>query len=108
MIGGARNTTPQGNNSARFRASFEPPITLKFKGNSMLNLFKRPIETETLDSWCKIADDIAKVAILAIPVMLYGNEIISLKVINSLLLLAGAYSSLLISRHLRKNKRGER
>ncbi|OOF39064.1 hypothetical protein BKK47_07550 [Rodentibacter mrazii] len=28
MIGGARNTTPKGNNSARLNASFEPLITL--------------------------------------------------------------------------------
>ncbi|QTM01253.1 hypothetical protein [Mannheimia sp. ZY171111] len=70
----------------------------------MFNLFKRPIETETIDAWTKIADDIAKVAILAIPVMLYGNETAVIKIINSFLLLAGAYFSLLISRHLRRNK----
>ncbi|MFA9489562.1 MULTISPECIES: hypothetical protein [Mannheimia] len=70
----------------------------------MFNLFKRPIETETIDAWAKIADDIAKVAILAIPVMLYGNETAVIKIINSFLLLIGAYFSLLISRHLRRNK----
>lgn len=70
----------------------------------MFNLFKRPIETETIDAWSKIADDIAKVAILAIPVMLYGNETVLMKSLNSLLLLTGAYFSLLISRHLRRNK----
>ena len=33
----------------------------------MLNLLKRPIEVETLDTWAKILEDMAKVAILAIP-----------------------------------------
>lgn len=73
------------------------------------NLFKRPIENETIDAWSKIADDIAKVAILAIPVMLYGNETLGIKIINTLLLSFAAYSALLISRHLRRSKhtRGE-
>lgn len=30
----------------------------------MLNLFKRPIEVETLEAWAKMVEDIAKVAIL--------------------------------------------
>lgn len=51
----------------------------------------------------KIADDIAKVAMLAIPVMLYGNETLAIKIINALLSFS-AYSALLISEHLRKSK----
>lgn len=60
--------------------------------------------TLTIDAWSKIADDIAKVAMLAIPVMLYGNETLAIKIINALLLSFSAYSALLISRHLRKSK----
>lgn len=69
-----------------------------------LNLFKRPVEIETIDAWSKIADDIAKVSMLAIPVILYGSEDTTTKLINSLLLTFAAYSTLLISRHLRKSK----
>lgn len=36
----------------------------------MLNLFKQPMETTTFEAWAKMSDDIAKVAILAVPVML--------------------------------------
>lgn len=68
----------------------------------MLNLFKRPIEKSSLESWSKITDDIAKVAILAIPVMLYGKDPIYLKAINSILLLIGAYACLLGGRLFRK------
>ncbi|QIM62886.1 hypothetical protein A1D29_06070 [Pasteurellaceae bacterium Orientalotternb1] len=70
----------------------------------MWNIFKRPIEFETLDAWAKISDDIAKVAILAIPVMLYGNETVLMKILNSIFLLIGAYFWLFISRYLRKSK----
>lgn len=39
----------------------------------MFNLIMRPIEPETLEDWKKISIDIAKVAILAIPVIFYGK-----------------------------------
>ena len=48
----------------------------------MLNLFTRPIEKETLENWAKLAGDIGKVAILAIPVLLYGKDPIFLKLIT--------------------------
>ena len=51
----------------------------------MLNLSKKPIEKETLDDWAKLSVDVAKVAILAIPVILYGKDPIYLKCINSFL-----------------------
>ena len=70
----------------------------------MVNLFKKPIENETLDDWAKIVNDIAKVAILAIPVMLYGKDPIALKTFNSLLLLIGAYSALQSGRIIRRYK----
>ncbi|MDH3000648.1 hypothetical protein A1D23_09465 [Chelonobacter oris] len=68
----------------------------------MLNLFRKPIEKETLDDWSKIANDIAKVAILAIPVILYGKDPIYIKSINTLLLVFGAYCGLLTARHIRR------
>ncbi|HDL3754360.1 TPA: hypothetical protein PW529_002555, partial [Mannheimia haemolytica] len=40
----------------------------------MLSIFKTPVEKETLDDWAKISVDVAKVAILAIPVILFGKE----------------------------------
>lgn len=36
----------------------------------MFRLFKPPFEISTLEAWSKMSDDIAKVAILAVPVML--------------------------------------
>ncbi|MCK3657266.1 hypothetical protein A4G18_00650 [Pasteurellaceae bacterium Pebbles2] len=71
---------------------------------SLINLFKRPIEKETLDDWAKIASDIAKVALLAIPVVLYGKDPIYLKTINSALLMTGAYFALQSGRIIRRYK----
>ncbi|MDO4698267.1 MAG: hypothetical protein Q4A60_06285 [Pasteurellaceae bacterium] len=71
---------------------------------SKLNLFKPPIEKDTLDDWAKIATDVAKVAILAIPVILYGNDPIALKLINTALLSITVYSGLTAGRFFRKLK----
>lgn len=70
----------------------------------MLNLFKKPIEKETLDDWAKLSVDVAKVAILAIPVILYGKDPIYLKCINSFLLALGVYGGLIAGRRFRKIK----
>ncbi|MBE2897734.1 hypothetical protein HPC37_02510 [Pasteurellaceae bacterium 20609_3] len=70
----------------------------------MLNLLKKPIEQETLDDWAKLSVDVAKVAIMAVPVILYGNDPVYLKLINSFLLGAGAYSGLIAGRKFRKMK----
>lgn len=70
----------------------------------MLNIFKRPLHKDSLDSWCKMLDDIAKVAILAVPVVLYGTYPISYKVMNVVFLAVCAYSCLLSSDFMRKNK----
>ena len=48
----------------------------------MLNLFKLPIEKSSLEAWSKLSDDVAKVAILAMPVILYGETVFLLKVIK--------------------------
>ena len=70
----------------------------------MFNLFRKPYEKETLDAWAKISDDIGKVAILAIPVMLFGNNPAIIKVINSTLLLISTYSAFIMGRTIRKHK----
>jgi len=41
----------------------------------MYNLFRKPIEKTSFESWAKVSDDIAKVAILACPVILYGKDL---------------------------------
>ena len=48
----------------------------------MLNLFKLPIEKSSLEVWSKLSDDVAKVAILAMPVILYGEQPLFLKGLN--------------------------
>ncbi len=70
----------------------------------MFNLFKKPYEKETLDAWAKISDDIGKVAILAIPVMLFGQNLVIIKFTNSVLLLTGAYGAFIVGRTIRKHK----
>ncbi|MDH2925840.1 hypothetical protein FW755_05155 [Lonepinella koalarum] len=71
---------------------------------SNLNLFKVPIEQDTLDAWAKMAEDIAKVAILALPVVVLGQGEASLKVWSSVALLVVIYSFLLGGRLFRQNK----
>ncbi|QNS14468.1 hypothetical protein [Mannheimia bovis] len=70
----------------------------------MLSIFKRPVERETLDDWAKISVDVAKVAILAIPVILFGNEPTLAKLINSTLLVLSIYIFLTLGRKLRQLK----
>lgn len=76
------------------------------KGVEMLNLFKRPFEKDTLEDWGKLSIDIAKVAILAMPVVLYGESAIPIKIANVLFLTGGAYCSLIIGRKFRAMKEG--
>lgn len=68
------------------------------------NLFNVPLEPDTLDAWLKILDDIAKVAILALPVVLYGDRTLVFKSYNSALLVIIIYCCLLVGRMLRKNR----
>lgn len=70
----------------------------------MLNIFKAPFDNDTLDDWAKMSIDIAKVAILAIPVILFNNEPILLKVIKTVFLVVGAYSGLIVHRQLKRVK----
>ncbi|NBI42448.1 hypothetical protein GVX76_02905 [[Haemophilus] felis] len=70
----------------------------------MWNITKRPFEKETLDDWAKLSVDIAKVAILAIPVILYGKEPVIIKLLNTVLLGLGIYGGLFAGRKFRKMK----
>ncbi|MFY1028322.1 hypothetical protein CFY87_03875 [Actinobacillus seminis] len=70
----------------------------------MWNITKRPFEKETLDDWAKLSVDVAKVAILAIPVILYGKDPIIIKIINAVLLGIGVYGGLFAGRKFRKMK----
>lgn len=70
----------------------------------MWNITKRPFEKETLDDWAKLSVDVAKVAILAIPVILYGKDPIIIKILNTVLLGVGVYAGLFAGRKFRKMK----
>ncbi|HHW7568874.1 hypothetical protein ACJ7Z2_07480 [Mannheimia glucosida] len=70
----------------------------------MLSIFKTPVEKETLDDWAKISVDVAKVAILAIPVILFGKEPTLIKLTNSALLVLSIYVFLTLGRKLRQLK----
>lgn len=72
----------------------------------MLNLFKKPIEKSSFEAWAKMSDDIAKVAILAIPVILYGKDPIFVKVLNSVLLAVAVYLFLIGGRLFRQKSEG--
>lgn len=67
-----------------------------------LNLFKRPIELSTLESWSKFCDDVGKVAFIAIPPMIYSNYSLGMKSLNIALLLIVSYLFLLLGRFLRQ------
>lgn len=68
-----------------------------------INVFKRPIGKTTLNAWAKMADDIAKVAILAIPVMLYENNPLPIKTGISVFLITSVYTFLFIGKAIRNS-----
>lgn len=70
----------------------------------MWNLAKPPIDNETLDEWTRLSTDIAKVAILAIPVMLYSDSSVAMKLFNFIFLAFGAYFSLYLGRLFKRMK----
>lgn len=70
----------------------------------MFSLFKRPFEKETLESWSKMCDDVAKVAILAEPVVIWGNADVITKMVNGILLLIAIYLFLSLGRKLKQAK----
>lgn len=69
------------------------------------NIIEQPIEKDTFEDWIKIAIDITKVAILSIPVILYGDESLSFKIVNISLLICGVYLGLFSARKFRKMKK---
>lgn len=73
----------------------------------MLNLFKLPIEKSSLEAWSKLSDDVAKVAILAMPVILYGEQALFLKGLNISFLLVIAYVCLVMGRKFRQLVEGK-
>lgn len=58
------------------------------------SITEKPIEKKTLEDWAKFSLDLAKVAIISIPVTIYGDEIIVMKIINCLFL--GIVASLMV------------
>ncbi|AOF53238.1 hypothetical protein BKG91_06585 [Rodentibacter caecimuris] len=68
----------------------------------MFNLFQSPIEKSSLSAWSKLTDDIAKVAILAMPVILYSEHSLAFKGMNIAFLIAIAYFCLVIGRFFRQ------
>lgn len=70
----------------------------------MLALFKRPFHKESLDSWSKNLDDIARVAILAVPVVIYSNDAIVYKVFNIIFLAVFAFCSVSCADFIRKKR----
>ncbi|QIW16044.1 hypothetical protein A4G20_06705 [Pasteurellaceae bacterium RH1A] len=70
----------------------------------MWNILKKPIEKSSLEAWAKIADDIIKVAILALPVILYNEQYSNvLKTFNIIAVLFIIYGLIAISRAIRRN-----
>ncbi|WP_439257607.1 hypothetical protein [Lonepinella sp. BR2271] len=68
----------------------------------MLNLFDKPYEKETLEDWAKLSIDIARVAILAVPVILYREDPMNIKIFNSIVLGVAFYVGLYSGRKFRK------
>lgn len=68
----------------------------------MWNLFKQPVEKESFESWGKMCDDIAKVALLALPVILYSKESLEFRSLNILFLCVIVYACLTIGRIFRR------
>lgn len=70
----------------------------------MLSVFQKPFHKESLDSWCKTFDDISKISILTIPVVLYSSNSIFYKISSTILLLICTYSLVYSADFIRKNK----
>lgn len=70
----------------------------------MFNLLKRPIEVETLEAWAKLLEDMAKVALFALPVVVLGENSHIFKVVCSIGLCVVTYFSLIGGKQIRKNK----
>ncbi|MDO5059152.1 MAG: hypothetical protein Q4D82_04325, partial [Neisseria sp.] len=60
----------------------------------MYNLFKRPIEKATLEDWAKLTNNIAQIAVLAVPVVIYGADSVGRKIFNLVVLVFIIYTTL--------------
>lgn len=69
----------------------------------MWNLIQPPIKEQTLDSWIKMLDDIAKIAIISVPVSAYSNYESLVKICNTATLILISYCCLIASKFLRNN-----
>lgn len=67
-----------------------------------MNIFDQPVEKETLEEWAKMMLDIAKVAILAIPAIIYKENSLAMKVFSGTALIFVSYVSLIVHRRLPK------
>lgn len=70
----------------------------------LLSLFRQPFDNDTLDSWAKNLDDIAKISTAAFPVLIYSGYGVLFKIINFILLCVTIYMSLGTARYLRNLK----
>ncbi|MGR6981959.1 hypothetical protein ACUHGC_11470 [Testudinibacter sp. P27/CKL/0425] len=68
-----------------------------------INVLKRPIGKTTLDGWATMADDIAKVAILAIPIILYENNPLPIKAGISVFLITSVYTFLFVGKAIKNS-----
>lgn len=67
----------------------------------MWNLCQFPTSKETIEAWAKILEDIAKVSLIAIPVLVFGKETDMFKIFGSSSLFLTAYCCLIIAKYLR-------
>lgn len=68
------------------------------------NLLEKPLTEETIGAWAKILDDVAKVAIIALPTVLYGNFSVLFKILNISVLLFIIYAILWLAKFTRNQK----
>ncbi|MDP8079172.1 hypothetical protein [Phocoenobacter skyensis] len=69
-----------------------------------INLFSRPISEDTIEAWAKILEDLAKIAFIAMPAVLYGEYTFIFKGANMTMLALVGYIFLLEAKILRNNK----
>lgn len=73
-------------------------------GDIMFGLFQYPLHSDSLESWAKNLDDIAKVAILALPVILYSDKGMDYRLFNSVVLFDCCCICLYMADYIRKYK----
>ncbi|WP_245872508.1 hypothetical protein [Avibacterium endocarditidis] len=74
------------------------------QGESNVKFIQTPDRSRNLRSLGKMVEDIAKVAILAVPVIIFGQNGILFKIMSSLTLMFVIYATLVAGKLLRKHK----